>query len=804
MAGSTRARGRTVNIAQLISLFVVFLMVAGVGGALSAGFAMPMVAAVGAATSAGAQTFDDLETEIGDMTLSERSVIRYADGTQMATFYAEDRIVVPLDEIAPVMRQAVVAVEDRRFYEHGAIDPEGLLRAIVQNITNPDSTQGGSTLTQQYVKNVLLEQARIQQDAEAIYAATAGTIGRKLREAKLAIALERVYSKDQILEGYLNVAQFGPSQWGVEAASRYFFSVSAAELNIGQAAMLAGITQLPNTWNPITNPEGTFDRRNTVLMLMLREDMITQEDFDTYSAIPVEEMLNVQAIPPTCATAEISAYFCNFVVETILQSPEYGETRADRYQLLVRGGLDITTTINPALQAEGFAALTAAVPVDDPSGVSNAISTVEPGTGRILAMVQNTHYGKPGDDLDRTTEVNFNADADYGGSLGFQTGSTFKAIVLAAWLEAGNSLMDIVDGTQGQSFPRSSWNYSGCDLGQFASTYDPKNIEGIGNGPMTVIHATEQSVNTAFVDMANKLNMCDLYNLTQRLGMHVGSGVDATYGLPLVPSPAMVLGSNNIAPLTMAAAFATFAASGTYCTPVAIHSVLDQNGNALPIPSAGCYEAIKPEIAATVTYALSRVVTTNGATGNRANLADRVEAGKTGTANSDTAAWFVGYVPQAATAVWNGFSEGLRPMMNITINGQRYGQVYGGRFAAPIWHDYMSDAVNIMGLEPAGFPDPNERLVYGERKWVPNVAGMSVDQATQTLQEAGFMVQVGEAQEDAAIPQGAVVRSQPATGSLVQQGSGITLITSAGPPAAAPSVPDPCMVDPTAPGCDDG
>ncbi|MFV0253526.1 MAG: penicillin-binding protein [Beutenbergiaceae bacterium] len=800
MAKSSRAPGRTVNIAQLISLFVVFLMVAGVGGVLAAGFAMPMVAAVGATTQAGIKTFDDLGTEIGDLTLSERSVIRYSDGTQMATFYAEDRIVVPLTEIAPIMQQAVIAVEDKRFYEHGAIDPEGLLRAFVSNLTSED-TQGGSTLTQQYVKNVLLEQARVAEDAEAMHAATQSTIGRKLREAKLAIALEQIYTKDQILEGYLNVAQFGPSQWGVEAAARYFFSKSAVDVNVGEAALLAGVTQLPNKWNPVTNPDGAFDRRNTVLALMLDQGVISQENFDYYSIMPIADMLNVQAIPPTCATANISAYFCNYVVNTILQSPEYGETPADRYQLLVRGGLDITTTLSRELQQQGYESLLAAVPVDDPSGVSNAISTVEPGTGRIMAMVQNTPYGKPDGAGDRTTEVNFNADASYGGSLGFQTGSTFKAFVLTAWLEAGNSLMDIVDGSQGQSFSRSSWNYGGCDLGAHAAKYDPKNIEGIGTGPMTVMAATEQSVNTAFVNMANQLNMCDLYNLTQRLGLHVGSGVDSTYGLPLIPSPGMVLGSNNIAPLTMAAAFATFAANGTFCSPIAIDKVIDQNGNELPIPSAGCYEAIKPEVAATVTYALSRVVSTRGATGTRANLSDRAEAGKTGTANEDTAVWFVGYVPQMSTAVWVGYSEGLKPMMRITINGQYHSLVYGGKFAAPIWNSYMKGAVAELALPASGFPDPNDKLVFGERKWVPNVAGMSIDQATQTLQSAGFQVKVGSELPDPDIPAGAVVRSQPATGSLVQQGSVITLIPSSGPPPAADPNAAICAANPNDPAC---
>jgi membrane peptidoglycan carboxypeptidase len=803
MASPSRASGRSVNAAQLISMFLAFLLVAGLAGVLSAGFVMPMIAAVGATTQAGYDTFQDLDTEIGDMTLSERSVIRYSDGSVMATFYAEDRIVVPLDQISEHVQHAVVAVEDKRFYEHGAIDPEGMLRAVVSNLGGGD-LQGASTLTQQYVKNVLLEQARIAEDAQGMADATAPTIGRKLREAKLAIALEQRYTKDEILTGYLNIAQFGPSQYGIEAAARYFFSKSAIDLNIGEAALLAGITQAPNTHDPVKNPESAFDRRNVVLWTMLTQDYITQEEYEQFTAVPIADMLNVQKTLPRCAPAGKSAYFCDYVVRTIMQSPEFGETPDDRQQLLLRGGLDITTTLNPALQEQGFAALTDAVPVDDESGISNAISTVEPGTGRILAMVQNTPYGT-GDEEGapaRTTTVNFNADHAYGGSIGFQTGSTFKAFILAAWLEAGRSLYDTVDGSQGQVFPRSSWNYDGCQ--SFAADYPPKNIEGIGTGRMRVIDAMIRSVNTALVDMENQLNMCDVFDLTQRLGLHVGSG-ETEYGLPLDPVPSMVLGSNNIAPLTMAAAFATFAANGTYCTPVAIDKILDANGNELERPQSQCSQAIDPEVAATVTYTLQQIVESNDrqATGRAARISGYEVAGKTGTANEDYAAWFVGYTPDVASAVWNGYSEGQIPMLRVTINGRYWPQVYGGAFAAPIWQEYMSQAIGTLGLEPQGFPDPNDELVYGERKWVPNVGGMSVDQATAALERAGFTASVGTSEQHESIPEGSVIRSQPGAGSLQTQGSTITLITSDGPPPPPEEPSDGEGDTPGRPGDDD-
>src|SRR5690606_37197386 len=229
-------------------------------------------------------------------TLSERSVIRYSDRSVMATFYSEDRIVVPLEQIDEDVRNAVIATEDKRFYEHGAVDPEGIFRALI-NILSGASFEGGSTLTQQYVKNVLLEQARVAEDPEAMAAATAPTIGRKLREAKLAIALEQTYTKDQILEGYLNIAQFGPSQYGVEAGAQYYFSKSAADLNPAEAAMLAGITQSPARHDPVNNPNQAQERRDVVLRAMHNQGYIDDEQYQDSIDTSIEDMLDVSPTP---------------------------------------------------------------------------------------------------------------------------------------------------------------------------------------------------------------------------------------------------------------------------------------------------------------------------------------------------------------------------------------------------------------------------------------------------------------------------------------------------------------------------
>ncbi len=775
MPSGPRRPPRTVNTAQFVSLLLAFALLAGVSGLLAAGLVIPAVATVGNTTQTGVKIFDDLPTELALEPPSEQSVMLAADGSQLATFYADNRIVVGLDQIAPVMQQAVVAVEDKRFYEHGGIDPEGLLRAAVKTIVAGDQ-QGGSTLTQQYVKNVLIEAGRVSGDRDAIEAATEVTIGRKLREAKLAIALEQQMSKDEILEGYLNIAQFGPSQYGVEAAARYYFDHSSAELTAAEAAMLAGITQSPGKWDPVRNPDNALDRRDTVLGLMLEQDVITQEEYDEAIATSIDDMLDVQRSIQGCAPAGDAAYFCDFVVRTILNDPLYGATIDDRRRLLNRGGLTIATTLDPKKQDLAHSAIVGSVPVDDSSGISGAVVTVVPGSGEIVAMAQNTDYGTGTPEAPRDTLVNFSTDEAYGGSSGFQTGSSFKPFVLTQWLQAGRSLNESVNATQ-RLFPRSSWNISCAP--EYADDFSPKNAESFASGPMRVLDATRLSVNTAYAAMANQLDICAIRDTAQRMGVHTAQGTD------LQVNPSMVLGTNTIAPLTMAAAFATYAADGIYCTPIAITSVQDRDGVELPVPDAGCERAVSPEVAATVTYALQQVLASGTARGN--GLPDRPAAGKTGTANEDWHSWFVGFTPDLATAVWIGYSEGNIPMQRVTINGRYYRYVYGGVLAAPTWSRYMTAAHE--GLPVQQFPTPDNSLIYGDRQPIPSVYGQSVDSARAALEGAGFNVVVGARIYSDASP-GLIAGSSPRSGSLAAPGSTVTIYPSAGPAPAPPPPPD--------------
>ncbi|MCM3534089.1 transglycosylase domain-containing protein [Cellulosimicrobium funkei] len=701
MASPVRPRGRQINAYQLVALFLAFVLVSGVGGVLAAGLLVPLAAGANTATDTAVEVFDELPADLEPGPLSEQSRIYANDGTtRLATFYTENRIVVPLDQVSEPMKNAVIAIEDKRFWEHGGVDVEGIPRAFVNNLTG-GSTQGASTLTQQYVKNVLIEQAVRDGDVMAQHEAKADTLGRKAREAKLAISLEKKMSKEEILQGYLNIAQFGRSVYGVETAARHYFGVSAKDLNYLQAATIAGITKAPSTYDPTADPEKAQNRRNVVLNTMYQQGYITKEEYDAGLATPIADTLAIQPLEAGCQASGGSAFFCDYVTKIIMSDPVFGETKADREALLYRGGLDIYTTLDPTMQAAAEQHAAAAVPADDPSQIEDSIVTIEPGTGKILAMAQNRAFDNTQDPAPNTTAVNYSVDQAHGSSNGFSPGSTWKPFVLAEWLKEGHSLYDTVSAnkrtwTLGRDFRASCARFGN-------EQWTPANSDGPGSGSMSVLQATFNSVNTAYTTMASQLDLCGVANTAKAAGFQPSMLADAG---EVKVRPSMILGTQNSSPLHMAAAYATFASGGTYCSPIAITRVVAGDGTELPVPSAGCQPgAIDPNIANTVTYALQQVLTQGSGRGNA--LADgRPAAGKTGTANNNTHTWFIGYTPQVVTAVWIGNAESDVPMNGrFTINGKTRPYWYGSSLAAPTWRDYMNQ---ILAGQPApGFADPD-------------------------------------------------------------------------------------------------
>ncbi|RYV50600.1 penicillin-binding protein [Pengzhenrongella frigida] len=788
MVSPARARGRQVNLVQALALLIAFLLIAGIGGVLTAGLVMPAVAGASVFADATTEVFTDLPTVLEELPLSQKSTVLANDGvTVLATFYDENRNVVPLDRIAPVMQAAVVATEDKRFYEHGGIDPTGMLRAAAKN-TLTDELEGASTLTQQYVKNVLIEAAARNDDAAGVEAAretdsTAG-ISRKLREAKLAIALEQKYTKDEILGRYLNIAQFGASVYGVEAAAQLYFTKSAADLNYLEAATLAAVTKSPTRYDPVVNPELSQGRRNVVLGLMLGQKIITQAEYDAGILVPVANVadggyLNIQATGLGCMAANAvasSGFFCDYVTKVIASDAAFGTDAEARQKLLYRGGLTITTTLDPRMQQIADDQVKAGIPVEDPSGVASAISVVEPGTGKIVAMAQNRIFNPTTSAGPRETSVNYNTDSAYGSSKGFPPGSTFKPFTLVQWLKEGHSLNEVIDATK-MSYPMSEFNSPSCP-NKFVGTYPFGNAEG-GKGVMTVVEATKKSVNSAYIKMASEVDLCAIFTTAKSLGVHSPDGTDYK------AYPANVIGSDSIAPLTMAAAFASFAANGTFCEPIAIIKVVDTTGAELPVPASNCREALEPRIAAAVTSGLSHVFE---GTGKDVGALDRPSAGKTGTSSHNEHTWFVGYTPQLATAVWVGFAEGLIPVQNMTVNGTYIRNAYGSTLAGPTWKRFMNAASE--GMPVVDFPAAGTNEVDGVKVGIPNVAGKSEADARAILRNAGFNVNTSPDQVPSTAPAGTVASTTPGSGARVAKGSVVTLVLSNGqPPAAAPADP---------------
>ncbi|HEY0216061.1 MAG TPA: transglycosylase domain-containing protein [Cellulomonas sp.] len=769
---------------QTVALMVAFVLVSGLGGLLTAGLVLPTVAVVNGTTDMAVEAFEDLPTELVRTPLSERSTVLASDGTTvLATFLAENRVVVPLAQVSLPMQDAVVATEDKRFYQHGGIDPTGMMRALVRNLASSGRTEGASTLTQQYVKNVLIETAVRSGDLVAAEQAReadgAEGYARKLREAKLAIALEKSMTKDEILESYLNIAQFGVNTYGVEAAAQRYFSTSAVNLGYLQAATIAGITQSPTRYDPVRNPEAAQERRDRVLRLMREQGYITAEEYTGGLATPLPDTLVVNEPRVGCmAAGDVvpgSGYFCDYVTKVIRNDPVFGETEDDRIELLYRGGLTIVTTLDPREQAIADAEVKAGIPVDDPSGVASSIVTVEPGTGRITSMAQNRIYNNTAEHGERETAVNYNTDFAYGGASGFAPGSTFKPFTLAEWLQEGHNLNEVVDGT------RFSYTFgefrAPCTALNRTTEYRFANAEGPrSGGRMTVLDATRGSVNSGYIAMASQLDLCGIMETASRLGIHRAGGPSGDG--PFQVLPANVLGSESVAPLSMASAFAGFASGGTACTPIAIASIADTDGNPLPVPASTCTTALEPRIANAVTFALSHVWEGTASTAAPPFAA----AGKTGTTSHNEDTWFVGFTPLRSTAVWVGFPDRMAPMQRIVINGRYIRNVFGSSVAVPTWKAFMTRTLE--GVAVPAFAAPGSDEVFGKQVPLPLVVGQDEAGARAVLTGAGFSVVVGPAVPSSTVPAGRVATQTPS--GAAAQGSAVTIALSAGPGGASP------------------
>ncbi len=659
------------------------VLLSAVAGILATSAAIPAVAVVATGVGDGVSIFNGLPDYLKIQPPAQASTLyaeRAGQQVPIASFFAQDRVDVTWSGTTEALKSAVIATEDPRFFEEGPIDILGTARAAAANAAG-HRLEGGSSITQQYVKNVLVQQCDALTDARASAACyqkvTATTLQRKLQELRYAGEVAKVYTKDQILTAYLNLVGFGGNVYGAQAAAEYYFGVSASALTLPQAATLAGILNSPSTLridrpdDPVNGAANhyarTLARRNYVLDRMYANHRITAQQRDAAKSTPIQPHITPVSSGCTAAAAVDAGFFCEYVKDELLNDPAFGKTSVERLSTIDRGGLQIYTTLKLGLQQQAQQALDAYIPATQPGmhlGASNI--SVEPGTGHIETMVENKRFDESSQAGAGTTAVNYNTDAAYGGSQGFQTGSAFKAFTIAAWLEAGHSLSETVDASH-HTFPMSDFHSSCGPIS--GPPWQVSNDEGSASR-LSVMAATAQSVNTAFAMMGTKLDLCSILHTAEALGIHPASSAN-----PLTSVPSMILGVNYISPLTMATAYAAIADGGTVCTPVAIEKVTGPHGSPRPVSSSTCTRGISTGIASGVAYDLQGVLQPGG-TAATANPHDGVPIlGKTGTTDHAVQNWLVTSTTKIATATWVGNVAGSVRLRSEYFHGVNGGDV---------------------------------------------------------------------------------------------------------------------------------
>lgn len=582
--------------------------------------------------------------------LQEPSTV-YADDakTVLATLSGPQfRQPVSLSKVSRVLITAVLDTEDHGFYVHGGFDIPAMVRAFVSDAQG-QGVQGGSTIPQQLVKQLYLTSER--------------TIGRKVREAVLADRLEQKYSKDKILQAYLNTIYLGSGAYGVQAAAESYFGQPASHLSLPQAALLAGMIQNPNGYDPVLQPAAARERRSEVLQRMVVYGDITPAQQAAADATALPARISPSASETIVERDPVAGYYVNQVKDYLLDSTDaLGGTYDERYAALFEGGLKIVTNLDPTMQAVAEQAVANDTPANS-SGFEEGLVSLDPKTGRVRALVGGTGAtGAGAQQFDVMTQ-------------GLrQPGSGFKVFTLLAALEQGYSVYDTVDG-QGPCailFP------GNLDLAKSPI----KNDEGPGGGKMGLVQATAKSVNCAYIRLAHEVGLPNVVATAQALGISPLEVPHKRYD----DIPSVVIGAAAVKPIEMAGAYAAVADGGVFHRPSFIASVSDRTGNVIYRGADAGHRVFSTQVAAEADVALQAVVTSG--TGTAASIYNRPVAGKTGTTNNNVDAWFNGFTPQLETTVWMGNLKGEVP---IVI--PNYGPVYGADFPARTWHDYSAQAL---------------------------------------------------------------------------------------------------------------
>lgn len=673
-----------------------------VAGALCAAIAIPWLLAPGMALTTATDNFYGIQpSEVLDQLPAGNTKVLAADGSLITEIYERDRVPVTSDQIATVMKQAQVDIEDFRFYEHGAIDLTGTIRAAVKDIGSGGAAQGGSSLTQQLVKQILVQRATTPQQVKQ---ATADTLGRKLLEARFALDLDQKLSKDEILTSYLNTVYYGNGAYGVQSAAERYFSTDAAHLTLAQAATLAGLAQNPSADDPTAHPEAATQRRNQVLSRMHELGHITDQQLAEASAEPVTVHPG-HGSPQGCIDARIGAFFCDYLT-TYLTGTLHLTTRQ-----LKDDGLTIQTTLRPDMQKAGDAAVRATLP--ETSSLAGMYTVVEPGTGKVLAMSVNRRYGCTDPNC---TSVNLNTASARG------PGSTYKVFTAAYALTHGYTFDFTLDTPQ--PYCSRIFKQNGGTQG---APYCVVNADSNYPPVMNMADALVRSSNAYFVGLEDALGAVDgPVHLAQAMGnTSITDQVAAKYIDGRLGS--FTLGVQATSPLALADAYATVFSGGTQCDPTPVTAVLDSTGKPLagkdgkPLPTGThCAPGVLPaNVAHTMSQVMRADVESSEGTALPANIPGHEIAGKTGTAQSNYSIAFVGSTPEYTASVMVE-----NPDTNEDVGG------FGGDKGGTIWHDAMAP---ILAAAPTRAFPPADPAVLGPGLAHPGPTGCTFAIADLTL-----------------------------------------------------------------------
>ncbi|WP_323793332.1 transglycosylase domain-containing protein [Nocardioides sp.] len=682
----------------VLSHLGVMVVVSAILGVVVAGLAIPFAGVLGFAASTTADSIDNLPQELETEELAQKTTIVDKDGNTIASIFDENRVNVSLNQINRRMVKALVSIEDYRFYEHGALDFKGTMRAFFTNAAASGVVQGGSTLSQQLVKQTLLQQAG--DDPEQLAAATDDTYARKLKELRYAIALENRHSKDWILERYLNIVYFGDGAYGVQAAAKHYFNVNAKKLNLNQSAILAGLVQNPSAFDPTDYPDRAIVRRNVVLNKMAELNVISQKKADQVKDRGLG--LDVQPNNNGCVNSA-APFFCAYVLEYLRADKSLGADLEERNRLLLSGGLTIKTTVDLVDQRAADASVAARVFRNDRA--IGALAMVEPGTGEVRAIAQSRPMGR--NKKDGFTFLNYIVPSQYGDSNGFQAGSTFKPFVLASALEQGIPLNRTYNSPPSMTFD--SADFANCPgEPSFVGPFDIGN--STTSGFKNLYSGTRESVNTFYMQLERDTGVCKPFQLAKAMGVQLTDPKGKRGQPELVPT--FTLGVADVSPLEMAEAYATFAARGLHCESRPVTQIADAGGNVLKTYPKQCEQVMQQSTADAVSDVLRGVIEGGFAS---AQALDQPAAGKTGTTSSGKSVWFVGYTPNmAAAAMIAGANEFGTPISleGVSVGGSTIFGASGSGDAAPIWGNAMK--VSDDRLENVPFVYPSTIVGAGE------------------------------------------------------------------------------------------